>query len=221
MKLISINVGRPQEVEWKGKTVSTAIFKSSVDGPIQLRTLNLDGDGQADLSGHGGPSKAVYAYSMENYDYWRNELSEMELTWGHFGENFTTEGLEQENLYIGDTLRIGSALLQVTEPRVPCFKLDIRFGQNDMVKRFFASKRSGTYLSVLEEGTVEAGNTISIVKRSTHGITVADINRLFAHEKDDWVTMKHAVELEDLSEAWRRYFRKQLEKHEDGATNGN
>ncbi len=120
MELISTNVGLPREVWWQGKTVSTAIFKSPVEGPIGLRTLNLDGDGQADLSVHGGPNKAAYVYPAEHYVFWRGELSDMDLSWGHFGENFTTQGLLEENVYIGDTFRVGSALVKVTEPRTPC-----------------------------------------------------------------------------------------------------
>ncbi len=218
MELISINVGLPREVSWKGRTVSTSIFKSPVEGPVKLRTRNLDGDGQADLSVHGGPDKAAYVYPAEHYEFWRGELSDMELTWGHFGENFTTQGLLEEDVRIGDILRVGSALVRVTQPRMPCYKLGIRFGRADMVKRFLASRRTGFYLAVLEEGTVQAGDTFAYVERSTHGIGVADITRLFAFDKDDWATMRRVVEIEALPESWRGYFRDRLEKRDQGST---
>jgi MOSC domain-containing protein YiiM len=218
MELISINVGLPREVSWQGKTVSTAIFKSPVEGPIKLRTLNLEGDGQADLSVHGGPNKAAYIYPAEHYVFWRGELPDMELTWGHFGENFTTQGLLEENVQIGDTFRVGSALVKVTEPRMPCYKLGIRFGRVDMVKRFLASRRTGFYLTVLEEGTVQAGDTFAYVERSTHGIGVVDITRLYAFDKDDWATMRRVVEVEALPESWRGYFQQRLKKRDQGST---
>ena len=218
MELISINVGLPREVSWQGKTVSTAIFKSPVEGPIKLRTLNLEGDGQADLSVHGGPNKAAYIYPAEHYVFWRGELSDMELTRGHFGENFTTQGLLEENVQIGDTFRVGSALVKVTEPRMPCYKLGIRFGRADMVKRFLASRRTGFYFAVLEEGKVQAGDTFAYVERSTHGIGVADITRLYAFDKDDWATMRRVVEVETLPESWRGYFQQRLKKRDQGST---
>jgi len=217
MELISINVGLPREASWKGRTVSTGIFKSPVEGPIKLRTLNLDGDGQADLSVHGGPDKAVYVYPAEHYEFWRGELSDLELTWGHFGENFTTQGFLEEDVHIGDIIRVGSALVRVTQPRMPCYKLGIRFGRADMLKRFLESRRSGFYLAVLEEGTVQAGDTLSYVERSTQGISVADVMRLYAFDKDDWATMRRVVEIEALPESWRNHFRHQLEKRDQGS----
>jgi len=217
MELISINVGLPREASWKGRTVSTGIFKSPVEGPTKLRTLNLDGDGQADLSVHGGPDKAVYVYPAEHYEFWRGELSDLELTWGHFGENFTTQGFLEEDVHIGDIIRVGSALVRVTQPRMPCYKLGIRFGRADMLKRFLESRRSGFYLAVLEEGTVQAGDTLSYVERSTQGISVADVMRLYAFDKDDWATMRRVVEIEALPESWRNHFRHQLEKRDQGS----
>jgi MOSC domain-containing protein YiiM len=211
LKLISINIGLPREVSWQGKVVSTAIFKSPIEGAIKLRTLNLDGDRQADLSVHGGPNKAVYAYPAEHYDFWRAELSNMTLTWGSFGENLTTEGLLEENVCIGDTFQVGSAIVRVSEPRMPCYKLGIRFGRPDMVKRFLASKRTGFYFAVLEEGTVQAGDPITCVERSSHNIRVADITRLYAFDKDDWATMRRVVEVDGLPEGWRDYFQHRLE----------
>jgi MOSC domain-containing protein YiiM len=162
MKLISVNVGLPRIVMSKGDPVSTGIFKVPVAGSVMLRTLNLDGDRQADLSVHGGPSKAVYVYPSEHYEYWQRELPEMELPWGMFGENFTTVGLFESELNIGDKFRVGSAIVVVTEPRMPCYKLGITFGRADIVKRFLASERTGFYFAVLQEGEVGVD-----VKRST------------------------------------------------------
>ncbi len=152
MKLISVNVGLPREVTWKGKTVTTGIFKTTVDGPIELRQHNLDGDKQADLSVHGGPTKAVYVYPLQHYEYWRKELPELDYSWGNFGENFTVDGIDEESVYIGDEFRVGGAKVVVTEPRMPCFKLGIRFGRADMVKRFLSSQRTGFYFGVVEGG---------------------------------------------------------------------
>ena len=140
MKVVSVNVGLPREIEWQEKRIATSIFKSPVAGPVALRTLNLDGDKQSDLTVHGGPDKAVYAYAIEHYAYWRRELPDAELVPGAFGENLTTEGLDESDLSIGDVVRAGTATLMVTQPRIPCFKLAARFGRADMVKRFAASR---------------------------------------------------------------------------------
>ena len=215
MELISINVGLPREVSWQGKTVSTAIFKSPVEGSVKLHTFNLDGDAQADLTVHGGVHKAAYAYPVEHYALWEQELADVKLTPGQFGENFTTRGLLENAVNIGDILRIGSTVIQVTEPRVPCYKLGLRFGRPDMVKRFMNSGRSGFYVSVLEEGTVEAGDTFEFVERDRNRIRVADITRLYAPEKDDWETIRNVVELETLPDSWREYFQHRLDKHDE------
>lgn len=175
MKLISVNVGLPREVQWKGRTVLTGIFKEPVSGRIAVRKLNLDGDGQADLSVHGGPEKAVYVYPVEHYAYWRKELPDMEFSWGMFGENLTTEGLLEEAIHIGDRFRIGSAEVIVTQPRMPCYKLGIRFGRNDIIKRFLVSGRPGFYLGVLREGEVGAGDTIELISRDKKQVTVSEI----------------------------------------------
>jgi len=139
MKIVSVNVGLPREVVWKGTTVQTAIFKEPVAGPVPIRELNLAGDQQADLIVHGGSDKAVYGYPAEHYEYWRKQLPNTSLSWGAFGENLTTEGLWEDMLCIGDLLRVGSAVLQLTQPRMPCYKLELRFNRNDMIKRFLLS----------------------------------------------------------------------------------
>jgi MOSC domain-containing protein YiiM len=211
MKLVSVNTGLPREVIWRGRAVTTGIFKDPIQGPVKLRTLNLDGDRQADLTVHGGVSKAVYAYPIEHYEFWRSELSKMELPYGMFGENFTTEGLFEDVVNVGDRFRIGTAEVMVTEPRMPCYKLGLKFDQADMVKRFLASRRTGFYFAVLKEGEVEAGATIEPIDRDGNGITVADITRLYAFEKDDLESLRRVVKLEALSESWRGYFQHQID----------
>ena len=212
MRIVSVNVARPRLVVWNEQTVSTGIFKVPVEGRVMLRTLNLDGDRQADLTVHGGITKAVYAYPSEHYAYWRNELPETDLQWGMFGENFTTEGLAEADVNIGDRFRIGSAELKVTEPRMPCYKLGIKFQRNDILRRFLESGRSGFYFSVAQEGEVGAGDEIGLLSRDESNVTVADISRLYVRGKDDPETMRRAIDLEALPESWREHFRKQLAK---------
>jgi len=212
MKILSVNVGLPREVSWQGKFVTTGIFKEPVKGPVMLRTLNLDGDGQADLTVHGGVSKAVYAYPSEHYAFWRTEFPEMNLSWGMFGENLTTEGLLEDAVYIGDRFRVGQTELMVTEPRMPCYKLGIKFGRADLIKRFRASRRSGFYFAVMREGMVSAGDALELIGREQQDISVAAITRLYAFEKDDVKALRRAVEVEALPENWKGYFRHQIEK---------
>jgi len=211
MKLISLNVGLPRVVESNGEPVVTGIFKEPVTGPVMLRTLNLDGDRQADLRVHGGISKAVYGYPVEHYEFWKKELPQMELPYGMFGENFTTEGLLEDALNVGDRFRIGEAELMVTEPRLPCYKLGIKFGRSDILRRFLQSRRTGFYFAVLSEGAVAAGDEFKLLSRDGNDITIADITRLYAFEKNDVDTLKRVVRLEALSESWREYFQKQLQ----------
>jgi MOSC domain-containing protein YiiM len=215
MKLISVNVGLPREVEWNGGIVATGIFKQAVPGPVRVERLNLVGDKQADLSVHGGVHKAVYAYPAEHYDYWRSELAGNELPWGMFGENLTTEGLQEKAVYIGDRYRVGTAELMVTQPRVPCYKLGIRFGRPEMVKRFLNSRRSGFYFAVVQEGEIDRGDSIELIARDKTSLTVAEINRLYAFEKNDREALRRAVQLEALPESWRGYFLEQLQKIAD------
>jgi MOSC domain-containing protein YiiM len=212
MKILSINVGLLREVTWQGKLVPTGIFKEPINAPGLLRTLNLDGDQQADLSVHGGVSKAVYAYPSEHYDYWRTELPGVDFPWGMFGENLTTEGLLEEAVYIGDRFRIGETEVMATEPRMPCYKLGIKFGRADIIKRFLASRRTGFYFAVVREGMVAAGDSIKLIGREQQEIRVADITRVYAFDRNDLKAMRRAIEVEALPKSWKGYFQHQLDK---------
>lgn len=212
MKIISVNVGLPKIVERHGEPVTTGIFKEPVLSRVMLRTLNLDGDGQADLSVHGGPSKAVYVYPSEHYKYWKQELPEMDLPWGMFGENFTTEGLDENELNVGDEFRVGAAVVMVTEPRMPCYKLGIRFGRADIIRRFLASEYTGFYLAVLQEGEVGAGDSFELIKKNEPSVRVNDITRLYTHKKHNRELLLRAINVKALPEGWRSYFQEQLVK---------
>jgi MOSC domain-containing protein YiiM len=209
-RVVSVNVGLPRTVRWKGRDVTTGIFKEPVAGRIAVRRLNLDGDRQADLSVHGGAEKAVYAYPLEHYAYWREQLEE-ELPFGAFGENLTVEGLPLEgDVAVGDRFRIGTAELVVTQPRLPCYKLGIRFGREDMVRRFLASGRTGYYLAVEAEGELAAGDRVRPLARHPGRIAVAEITRVYASDRDDFETIERLVALDALPDDWRSYFEKKL-----------
>ncbi len=209
MQVISVNVGLPREVIWKGKTVLTGIFKAPVEGRIQMRSLNLDGDRQADLTVHGGIEKAIYAYPVEHYAYWRRQQPDEDFPWGAFGENLTVEGLSEATVNIGDRFRVGSAEVMVTQPRFPCFKLNLKFGRNDMVKQFLDSRLSGIYFSVVKEGEVGAGDAIELIYRDEHDVTIADIVRIYAREADE-ALVRRAVEVPALAIDLRNYFQQQI-----------
>lgn len=206
MKLLSLNVARPHLMVYRGATINTGIFKKPVSGRITLRTLNLEGDRQADLSVHGGPYKAVYGYPFEHYEYWRRELPDANLPSGGFGENFTTEGLSEDELHIGDRLRIGSASIMVRQPRMPCYKLAAKFQKDDMIEKFLVSGRSGFYFSVEQEGEVEAGDAFELVWREQQGITIAEMNELFLKDKYNRDLLQKAIATPALPDAWREYF---------------
>jgi MOSC domain-containing protein YiiM len=211
MKIVSLNVGRPRLAMRNDEPVSTGIFKEPVSGRVMLRTLNLDGDRQADLTVHGGPEKAVYVYPAEHYAFWKQELPEMELPWAMFGENFTTEGMFETEINVGDRFRIGSAEVMVTQPRMPCYKLGIRFGRTDIIKRFLASERTGFYFSVLKEGEVSAGDEIEVIEKNASGVRVVDVTRLYSSDKENVDLMMRAIATEALPNNWREYFRKRIE----------
>lgn len=206
--VVSVNVGLPRTVEWQGQSVRTAIFKSPVDGVVHVGPYNLVGDQQADLSVHGGAYKALYLYPSEHYAYWRAHLGE--LAWGAFGENLTTAGLTEDSVCIGDRLRVGTAELVVTQPRLPCFKLSIRFGRPDIVKLFLESGRTGFYLSVACEGEVRAGDAIAFAERVAGSVTVAEVVRVYGTDRPDRELLRQLAGLSALPESLRERFRKQL-----------
>ena len=212
MKLVSLNVARPQLVVYNGRTINTGIFKQSVSGPVQLRTLNLDGDRQADLSVHGGPYKAVYGYPVEHYPFWLQELPGTDLPWGMFGENFTTSGLAEDALHVGDRFRIGSSIVMVRQPRTPCYKLAAKFQRDDILERFLLSGRSGFYFSVEQEGSVAAEDDFQLLTRNQDGITIAEMNRLFVREKYNQDLLRKAIHTAALPENWREYFAERLQQ---------
>jgi MOSC domain-containing protein YiiM len=210
LRLLSLNVGLPRQVRFQGELVTTGIFKKPVQGSVRLRKLNLEGDKQADLKVHGGVDKAVYAYAGENYDYWRQELPDMSLPWGMFGENFTTEGMFEESVNIGDQFKVGTANLIATQPRMPCYKLGVKFGSMDMIKRFLASGLTGVYFKVMKEGELEQGDEIKLIKKAENSVTVKDIVRIYTIDKDDIQTIERAIKIKDLPNGWRYHFIKQL-----------
>ena len=210
MKVVSVNAGLPREVEWRGKMVLTSIFKAPVEGRVQVARLNIAGDRQSDLSVHGGTDKAVYAYPSEHYSFWRGELPGIDFPWGAFGENLTTAGLAEDKVHIGDRFRAGSAEFIVTQPRMPCFKLGIRFGRPDMVKRFMHSGRTGFYFAVAREGEVGAGDTLERVAEGEGRISVADVVALHASDAANQDLLRRAARLPALPDSWREYFRDRL-----------
>src|ERR1700693_5823891 len=215
MKLGSVNTGLPREVRWHGRIVTTAIFKEPAGGRVALRKLNLDGDRQADLTVHGGEHKAVYCYPLEHYGYWRGELPRPGLLAGVFGENFTTDGLLEDSVHVGDEFSVGSAEVFVTQPRLPCYKLAVRFQSDDMVKRFFAGRRTGFSLAVAREGEVGSGDEIKAIARDPNGVPVSEITRLYAEKRYgdlDVTSVRRALRVGALPEAWKEYFRERIEK---------
>jgi MOSC domain-containing protein YiiM len=227
MKLVSLNVGLPREVTWHGMNVSTGIFKQPIAGRISLRRLNLDGDRQADLSVHGGNDKAVYCYPLEHYEYWKKELPGHELPLGAFGENFTLDfggdavpaeskdaALREDAIHIGDRFSVGSAEVVVTQPRLPCYKLGIRFQMDDMVKRFLVSGRSGFYLAITREGEVGAGDEMIPLSQDPNAVPVSAITQLYIakqYSDADLRMLRRALRVTALPESWKEYFRERLQ----------
>jgi len=222
-RVISVNVGQPRELRWRGRSVTTCIFKEPVAGRVAVRRLHLEGDRQSNLKVHGGADKAVYAYPVEHYDFWRSEFPDKLLPWGWFGENLTIEGLLEHGVHIGDCLRIGSAEFRVTSPRVPCSTLVAKFERDDMIKRFLASRRTGFYLAVLKEGEVGAGDPVEVIERDKSQVTVTEIARLYAPgpsglpTPDDLAALRRAMQLAALPENWRARFRERISRTESGS----
>jgi MOSC domain-containing protein YiiM len=210
MRVVSLNVGLPQEIESRSGTIRTSIFKMPVLGRRRVSTLNVEGDEQSDLAVHGGADKAVYAYPSEHYAYWCKELGQTDLPWGAFGENLTTVGLLEADVRIGDRFRVGSAELVVTQPRMPCYKLGIRLGRPDIPKRFLKSGRSGFYCAVTLEGEVGQGDAIELTARSNEGLTIADVINLYTVDAENQELLRRATESSMLPDSWKDYFRKRL-----------
>ena len=197
-------------MNFQNELVTTGIFKEPVRGPVRLRKLNLDGDKQADLTVHGGADKAIYAYPKEHYNYWKKELPEMSLPWGMFGENFTTQGMFEETVNVGDQFQVGTARVVATQPRMPCYKLGVKFGRMDIIKKFLASGLTGVYFKVMKEGDLEQGDEIKLIKKDENNVTIKDIVRLYTVNKDDLQTMERAVKVKDLPNGWKFHFIEQL-----------
>jgi MOSC domain-containing protein YiiM len=220
VKLVSVNVGLPREVIWHGRPVITGIFKQPVTGPVALRKLNLDGDRQADLTVHGGEHKAVYCYPLSHYHYWKRELPGRDLPMGMFGENFTIDSspennAEEASVHLGDTFSVGSAEVVVTQPRLPCYKLGVRFQFDQMVKRFLASGRTGFYVAVIREGEVGSGDEFKVIARDLNGVPVSEITRLYIAKRysdDDANSMQQALQVTALPDSWKDYLRERLQK---------
>jgi len=213
MKLLSVNTGLPREVQWHGGIVNTGIFKESVAWRVAVRKVNLDGDGQADLSVHGGVDKAVYCYAASHYDYWRKELPGRELPMGMFGENLTIDDFTEDSVHLGDRFSVGTAEVVVTQPRLPCYKLGVRFGSDDMVKRFLASGRTGFYVAVQRAGDVGAGDEVKVMARDPNAVPVSEITRLYVAKRwteEDVAALRRAAQVAALPQSWKEYFRERF-----------
>lgn len=217
MKLLSVNVSLPKEINFKGKTIRTGIFKDPVPGRVKVRRLNIDGDGQADLVGHGGEFRAVYIYSFDNYGFWERELGRTDFTFGQFGENFTVEGMSDDEVHVGDIFQIGTALFQVTQPRVPCYKLAIKMGVDGFYSRILESGRLGFYFRVLEEGEVSAGDFIRKVQADPVGMSISEVNKLMYYDKDNLTGASKALKVTALSPGWKTAFEGRLAKAKTAA----
>jgi MOSC domain-containing protein YiiM len=210
MQVVSVNVGKPRLVVWRGGVVKTGIFKEPVAGVRPLRRFNLEGDGQADLSVHGGPDKAVYAYASEHYDFWRSEFPRSDYPWGIFGENLSTTGLLEDQVCVGDEFRVGTARLVVTQPRMPCFKLGIRFGNPEIIKRFLESRRPGIYFGIVEEGQVGPGDRIELVNADPTRLSLVELLEIKLASAPSEAQLRRAIAVPALAEDWRQEFTERL-----------
>ncbi|MEO9485745.1 MAG: MOSC domain-containing protein [Ekhidna sp.] len=206
MQLASIFVGKPVKADYNGNKISTGIFKKKVDGPVKVTSINIEGDKQADLTVHGGVDKAVYAYPAEHYKFWESERTDLHFELGYFGENLATYGLDETNTFIGDVFEMGSIILQVTSPRMPCFKLGIRMGDSRFVKDFMKAEKNGFYFKVLQEGTIEAGDEIRKIKQDGHQLSVKEVIQLYTTRKSDKELLRKAIDSPSLPQDWVDHF---------------
>ena len=213
-RLVSVNVGMPKNVPWRDKTVHTGIWKSPVEGTVMVRRLNIDGDGQGDLAGHGGEQRAVMVYQTESYDFWKEFLDRDDLMPGHFGENFTVTGLADNEVCIGDRYRIGDAEFEVTQPRVTCFRVGLRLNNPEIPNLLVSQHRPGFYFRVITEGRVSAGDDIVLTRRGRHELSVADVDALLYLPNRDIEQLRKALEVAALSPGWQQSFRDMLKAHE-------
>ncbi len=210
MQIVSVNVGLPREVIWKGRAVSTGIFKQPVVGPVAVLAEHLAGDGQADLRVHGGPDKAVYAYPLEHYAYWQALVPPELLGPGALGENLTTTGLLESAVRMGDCFRAGTAVLMAVQPRRPCFKLGIRLNDERMLKQFQEARRCGIYFRVVQTGVLQAGDALDLVERSPHGVTIQDVADCHYLPQKDFAKIERILALPFLPPSWREGFERML-----------
>ena len=215
IKVVSVNVGLPKQISYGMRQVVTSTFKEPIEGRVKVTTLNLDGDAQADLSVHGGLDKAIYSYSEEHYKYWKEVYPTIVMPFGMFGENLTTQGLNEDTVNIGDQYQIGSSRLVVTQPRMPCYKLGIKFGRMDILEKFINSQRPGIYYKVLQEGDLGAGDNIILLYKDKNNVTINDIVSLYLndrHDKENISKMKKATKLKSLPESWKIYFSQKISR---------
>src|SRR3954467_6922831 len=220
-RLVSVNVGLPQEIRWRGQTVFTGIWKEPVEGPRAVRRLNLDGDGQGDLEGHGGEQRAVYVYQLDSYRYWQDQMHRDDFSFGQFGENFTVQGLSDDEVCIGDRYRIGSALFEVSQPRVTCYRLGIRMNEPRMAALLVAHGRPGFYFRVLEEGEVRAGDDVTRIATGPEAMTVAETNALlYLAGRHKAERLRRALRIPALSPGWQRSLQAVLDAELSNSTGG-
>ena len=211
MKVISVHTGSSKTVSWQGREITTSIFKYPIETPVSVKSLGLETDTQSDLRVHGGKFKAVYAYPLEHYDFWTKKLPHFDFQWGTFGENLTVTGLFEEDVHLGDIMKIGNVLLKVTQPRFPCFKLGVRFDDQKMISEFLKSRRSGFYYEVLEEGMLKKGDDIRIIEKSK-GISIKTWVDIYAGVQPDANIIRSVLDDANLIDDWRQYFEKKLTK---------
>lgn len=207
MKLLSLNIGKPQHFEYKGKQITTSIYKHPVNGKRNVSLHNIDGDAQSDLTNHGGKMKAVYAYDISNYQFWKDVIERHDWTYGLFGENLTTSGLEDKNIFLGDIFKIGTVYFKAVQPRFPCYKLNIRFNREDMLPLFTQHQRNGTYFSVVQPGNIEAGDEIILAERSNFDVTIQQMVEAYYNKGTNKELLQKILAIDFLPERLLKAFR--------------